>query len=250
MIKIDEKQLESLKKIVPEVTNAVTKKKESIKLPEATDKQAPKKRVKKSSLNLSALDGLAPEKEVKPVKKRKSSVMARMNQFNANSSYSYTVSENHVAILFNSAKLLSVNELFSILQSSKFNLYNYKTTCRGMIVKVLKEIHDQSKAKGEPYPFFDSNAEVILYRRGEKLVDNDAISTMFKYIIDAFKYNGDKLSDKYNPYGILKDDNPLVIQNIESYSKEGVPAFGIQIKKCTKPYRNFEAEEILIYKDD
>lgn len=250
---LNDKSIEELKDISPKAKNVVTKKKASIDLSgieslvnEETQKKP--KRVKKETLNLSALDSVTPQQETVAPKKKKSSVMARMNQYNANSSYSYTVSENHISILFNNAKLLSVNELFSILQSSKFNLYNYKTTCRNMIFKVLREIHEDCKSKGEAYPFFDCNAEVILYRRGDKLVDTDAISTMFKYIVDAFKYNDNKLHDKYNPYGVLKDDNPLVIQHIEVHSKEGLTSFGIQIKRSSKPVANFEAEDILVYK--
>lgn len=249
---LNDKSIEELQNISLKAKNVVTKKKNSINLSgidslinEETQKKT--KKAKKESLNLSSLDNEISKKISEAPKKKKSSVMARMNQYNANSSYSYTVSENHIGILFNNAKLLSVNELFSILQSSKFNIYNYKTTCRNMILKVLREIHEDCKSKGQAYPFFDSNAEVILYRRGDKLVDTDAISTMFKYIIDAFKYNDNKLHDKYNPYGVLKDDNPLVIQHMEVHSKEGLTSFGIQIKRSNKPISSFEAEDILVY---
>lgn len=211
----------------------------------------PEKKSKvKKELDLSALENINNEPEQGKKKgKKPSSVVGQINQHNLNSTYSYTYSEEHISILFHNAKLLTVNQLFTILQNSKFNIFNYKKICHGMVKKVLAEIHQEAKNAGVPYPFFTSNAEIILYRRGIRMVDEDSLSTMFKYIIDALRKNDDIYSADYSPYGILQDDNPKIIQKVTSYAEKGEPSFGIQIKRCKELKPDFVAEDILVHKN-
>lgn len=190
------------------------------------------------------------DEEIKTKKKKQpSSLVGKVNLANRTSKYSYTYSNEHIAIFFHDGQLLTVNELFAILQNSLFNVFGYKKTCLTMMKTVLMDIYHDAKSKNKEIPFFTENAEIILFRQGQKLVDEDALATMFKYILDSMKRIENKDSSHYNPYGVIKDDNPKVIHKITTFSEQGKPCFGIQIKKCKDKKIAFNAQDILVYKE-
>lgn len=176
-----------------------------------------------------------------PTKKKKSKPtdIKKINNTNLESHYEFTYSDTHFSILFHNAQLLSVNQIFAILQSGKYKIFSYKKKWHNIIKKVLYEAYIQARAEGKNIPFFHENAEITLFRQASRLVDEDAMTTMFKYILDGLKREDD------NPHGILADDNPKIIHKIICYSNKGEPKIGIKVKLCEERKQDFSAEDIL-----
>lgn len=159
---------------------------------------------------------------------------------NNDSKITTSISEEHFSIIFEGARLLSINQIFAILQSRKYEIFNYKKSWHTIIKKNLEEQYWLLKSQNKTLPFFDSNVEITIFRQAPRLVDEDSLITMFKYIIDAFKK-----TDK-NCYGILAEDNPKIVHKIESYSEKGEYCVGIKIKKINdKEKENYTIEKIL-----
>lgn len=151
---------------------------------------------------------------------------------NYNSTIDVQYDENYISIVFFNARLLSVNQIFSILQYRKYDLFPYKTMWQDLIKKAL--LHKQN------LPVFTENCEIILFRQSEKLVDTDALSVMFKFIIDALKYNN-KTKNNF----ILSEDNPNVVNNIKIIQKKGKENIvGIRIQR-NKIINNSSIEDFL-----
>lgn len=136
-----------------------------------------------------------------------------------------TISDNHVSIAIDGAKLLSINQIFAILQYRKYEMFAYKKSWHEIIKKALDDAFIEQKLIGKALPFFDTAVEVTVFRQAPKLVDEDALTTMFKYIIDGLKRN-----TKHNPNGILAEDNPKIVHKIECYSEKGTHCVGIRIR--------------------
>lgn len=126
-------------------------------------------------------------------------------------------SEDHFSLLFDGARLLSVNQIFAILQYRKYEIFGYKKAWQ----KVIKD--ELSKLKNLPY--FTNSVELTLFRQSPRLVDEDALSVMFKFIIDALK------TDKKKSFqGIIAEDNPKIVQKIKLEQEKGPNFVGIKIK--------------------
>lgn len=233
-IKLSEKQLEELLNKNP-----------SLKVSQSLGA----KDIKNNKLSLSRLE-IPQEKKDKiiidigndegKIKIRKNSDTNSINIMNVESTYEYSYSDTHFSILFHNAKLLSVNQIFAILQSGKYKIFSYKKKWHSIIQKILYEAYIESRRKNETFPFFSENLELTLFRQAKRLVDEDAMTTMFKYILDALKKDSIK-----NPYGIIADDNPKIIHRIHCYSNKGEPKIGIKIKICKDRKQDFFAEDIL-----
>lgn len=173
------------------------------------------------------VEGIKFDKSIeKPKKKNTLRNVTALNKNIENSTYEITYSEGHFAILFKGAQLLSVNQIFTALEFRPYDIYNYKKAWHKKIMKVLFEL----KLQKHNLPFFDSNVEVMVYRSAQNLVDRDALHTMFKYILDAFKYNLDT-----NPYGLIPDDNPNIVVGFSMASEKGEDYVGIKLKRIEPP---------------
>lgn len=155
--------------------------------------------------------------------------------------------ENYFSILFPNAKLLTVNDIFTLIQSPKKQgvVWAYKKSWHNTIKKLLEEEKIKAEGEGKALPFFDGYVELTLFRQAPTLVDKDALTTMFKYIIDAFKYH-----PKDNPFGILAEDNPNIVCNIRCETKKAGKRnednfVGFRIKKTTPSSVVFNPEDIL-----
>lgn len=145
-------------------------------------------------------------------------------KINNTASYEFTYSKDHVSFLFKGARLLTINQIFAMLQigKKKFEVFNYKKSWHKIITNILNEKNLFHK----DIPFFNDSVEVTLFRQAPRLVDEDALNTMFKYIIDALKRNSTD-----NPYGIIAEDNPKIVHRIVSQSEKGEYYIGIKIKR-------------------
>ncbi|NCQ52309.1 hypothetical protein GW796_10590 [archaeon] len=165
-----------------------------------------------------------------------------INKLNKSAIPSSSVSDIHLSLLFTGAKLLSVNQIFAILQYRKYEIFTYKKIWHDIIKQNLDAQYYDLKALGRNLPYFDDSVEITLFRQASRLVDEDAMSTMFKYIIDGLKRDPIK-----NPHGILAEDNPKIVHRIVCYSEKGEPAVGIKVKKLDEKKRTFSAQDILTH---
>lgn len=149
-----------------------------------------------------------------------------LNKINNSAIVSTTVSDKHIALVFDGAKLLSINQIFAFLQSSKlkFSFFTYKKNWHDLIKVILDNMQLEAISKGSTLPFFDTAVELTIFRQSPKLVDEDALTTMFKFIIDGLKRTED------NPNGVLAEDNPKIVHKITCYSEKGTHCVGINIR--------------------
>ncbi len=178
--------------------------------------------------------------EEKKVKKAQGIKTSEVNKLNKQSTVHFSSSDNHVSILFEGAKLLSVNQIFAILQYRKYEIFTYKKIWHELIKKVLDEQSILLRSENKKLPFFNEAVEITLFRQASRLVDEDAMSTMFKYIIDGLKRD-----ETDNPNGILAEDNPKIVHRIVCYSEKGEPFVGIKVKKIIEKKSAFSPTDIL-----
>lgn len=197
-------------------------------------KKNPKLKISSGDKNLDSKISIDKNKSAKtikikfdnnPVVKKSGGLKtSELIKINNTATYEFTYSENHVSFLFKGARLLTINQIFAMLQMSKkkFEVFNYKKSWHKIITNILNEKNLFHK----DIPFFNDSVEVTLFRQAPRLVDEDALNTMFKYIIDGLKRNNID-----NPYGIIAEDNPKIVHRIVSQSEKGEHYVGIKIKR-------------------
>lgn len=173
----------------------------------------------------SKINLLEPESSKKPA--RNSFKMSEVVKDNQQAIVRTTVSDIHFSLVLDGARLLSINKIFEYLQTrvKQQQLFHYKKSWHKLIHKILNETQLELRSQGKALPFFEDAVEITLFRQAPRLVDEDALTTMFKYVIDALKRN-----EVDNPYGILAEDNPKIVHKIECYSEKGPACIGIRIK--------------------
>ncbi len=164
-----------------------------------------------------------------------------INLNNKQAIYEVTSSKTHFSILWTGARLLSINQIFSILQIKKrqYELFSYKKTWHHIIKNILIEHSVENTL-----PFFTKNVEITVFRQAPRLVDNDAIEIMFKFIIDALKRTKD------NPLGIIAEDNPKIVTKIIPKSEKGNHYVGIKIALCNEDVHKFLPKQILNHSEE
>lgn len=123
--------------------------------------------------------------------------------------------EATLSFWFDGARLLTVNQLISILEKHWRAIIPYRKACKNMVARALAGLPG-------PAPFFDGPTRVIFYRRGKKSVDLDALPTMFKYVTDSLR-----------EHGVISDDNPEIVVDIRTLQEQGMPALGIRLEKLS-----------------
>lgn len=113
-------------------------------------------------------------------------------------------------------RILTYNELYSILQYRKHEAFRYKKICRGVIQRALNTPNTDDK------PFFDGPTRLTLLRIGAKEMDLDALPIVFKYFLDCFKSEG-----------IIADDNPNIIVDIRLIQGKGEPRLGMKLERIS-----------------
>ncbi len=177
----------------------------------------------------------------KPVKKAKGiNVKENIIELNKKSVAKVVYGPDHISILFEGARLLSLNQIFAILQYRKYEVFAYK--------KMWQELMKNALMGKNNLPFFDKNCEIVLLRYSPKLVDRDSLSTMYKYIIDSLRVSK---KDK-NHKGILSEDNPNVVENIKLIQQKSKENYiGIRIQRIPpQSNREITPEEFLNSKEN
>lgn len=117
-----------------------------------------------------------------------------------------------LSLLFEGARVLTVNEIISILQYRKHEMFRYKSAWRTLVKRALMMIPPGQAIH------FDGPVRLEIVRRGAKTLDDDASRMPLKYAIDSLVR-----------CGVLKDDNREVVDDTRIIDVVGVPAVGIRI---------------------
>ena len=172
-----------------------------------------------------------------PSKKKKSSSVNinKVMESTKLSEIKYSISDNHLSLVFVGATLLSVNQIFAFLQREKqqYLFFMYKKIWHNKIYEALLKIKSEHKI----LPFFEKDIEITLLRQAPREIDMDAITTMFKFIIDGLK------KTKETPLGVLAEDNPKVVHSIKFHNEKGDNIVGIKLQLVKND------KEIITYED-
>lgn len=181
------------------------------------------------------------EEIVKPEKKRSSLNVTAIIKQNKESEVEISCGEDYFIIGFSGAKLLSINQIFALLQGGKrkYQLFSYKKAWHEIMKQKLEDLYFELKSKKQELPYFSDAVELTLFLQAPRLVDEDAAVVMFKYIIDALKFDKEE-----NPHGILAEDNKKIIHNIVNYSLKGLPYVGLKIKRSTYKEIEYSKEDL------
>lgn len=138
-----------------------------------------------------------------------------------------------VSIMFDGARLFTVNEIISILQYRKYELFRYKAAWRRLVKRALDQLPLADR------PFFHGPVRLEIVRRGSKTMDDDASRMPFKYAIDSLVFH-----EKKRPWGILLDDNRKVVDDTKVFDVVGPHAIGIRIIALKKAVRKEDVDPL------
>lgn len=122
--------------------------------------------------------------------------------------------KENFSVWYPGVRILSLNEIFAILEKRKYEAFKYKKAWQEAIQKAVMLTPVSRR------PYFNGPTRLTLYRRGARLIDLDSFQTMFKYPIDALRYSG-----------ILAEDNPNIIVETKSIQEKGEKAVGLKLER-------------------
>lgn len=138
-----------------------------------------------------------------------------------------------LSISFEGARLFTVNEIISILQFRKYEMFRYKAAWRRLVKRALDLLPEKDR------PFFEGPVRLEIVRRGSKTMDDDASRMPFKYAIDSLVRH-----PKKRPWGVLLDDNRKVVDDTRVYDVVGPHAVGIRIVALSEAVRKDDVDPI------
>lgn len=121
--------------------------------------------------------------------------------------------EEKICIWFTGARVLTLNQIFAILENRKYEIFKYKKVWQECINTAILTIPAHER------PYFNKATRLTLFRRGTRLVDLDSFQTVFKYCIDGLRYAG-----------ILSEDNPEIIVETIPIQQKGPTSVGIMLE--------------------
>lgn len=152
-----------------------------------------------------------------------------------------STSENHLSLVFDGARLLTLNELLSLMPYQPYLVYNYKTAWKNKIDDALILAKDMY---GKKMPEFSDSCVFVGFRRSTRLVDRDGLPACFKYILDDLR-NQIAISEK-----ILKDDNPNLIVDTPCFQVVGSALVGVRLERVQSWQEPVMTENILLSKTE
>ncbi len=173
------------------------------------------------------------QKIEKEKKKNPASTTDQINKINKEAITQIKYDDSYIGILFEGARLFSMNQLFNIMQYKPYEMFKYK--------KIWHEKIQQLLALQQNLPFFQAPVEITIFRQAPKLVDEDAQGTMFKYIIDALKKE-----HKAGYLGVLSDDDTHIVKRIILEQTKGKYFVGIKIQDISETYQEIEYQPNMI----
>lgn len=132
-----------------------------------------------------------------------------------------------MTMLFDGARLLSVNEIISILPYRPQVVYRYKSAWRILIKRALHLLDSKDLLH------FEGPVRLELVRRSSKTLDDDSTRMPFKYAIDSL------VKAK-----VLKDDDRSVVADTSVVDVVGAHAVAIRIVALRENTRKNEVDPI------
>lgn len=118
-----------------------------------------------------------------------------------------------LVLWFEGARALTINQMISIFHNRQFQYFRYKKRWQAKV----KEALDPMRSPGQPWPGFVHPVRIEILRHAARLVDRDALPTMFKILIDALRAPDN---------GIIRDDNPNEVVDLVPYQQKIMKASG------------------------
>lgn len=174
------------------------------------------KAVKNKKNTKTTEDDIQTEVTLTPVKKQINKfkiIMESLNSCEISTKLRQTDTTLDLFLWFTGARVLTLNELFSTLQSRKYEIFIYKKKWKQLIQEAVLLNKD-------PIPLFNGPTRIYLYRRGKKLIDLDSFQTIFKYAIDGLRQSG-----------IIPEDNPNIVVEIIPIQEKGETSVGIRVER-------------------
>lgn len=191
-----------------------------------SEKAGPASGVKKRANKTAAKTGsdilaeINQAKDTRPVKKRRgvetSPIMKALKNAPARSRWG----KDWLALDFPGGRLLSYNELYSILQYRKYEAFRYKKVCREAVANALGNPEPGYDHAACPRPYFNSPTRLTLVRVGAKEMDREALTVIFKYMTDALRAQG-----------VIEDDNPNIIVDIQTRQAKGPERLAMRLDR-------------------
>ena len=138
------------------------------------------------------------------------------------SKFEGSASGNHLAMTFDGARILTLNEIIAVLPYQPYLIYNYKKAWRDKIDQCLLILRSEY---GRALPEFTESCIFVGFRRSTRLVDRDGLSPCFKFILDDLR-KPIALKEE-----ILKDDNPNLILETPCFQEVGPHLVGIRLER-------------------
>lgn len=143
-----------------------------------------------------------------------------------------SLSDNHIAMSFDGARVLTLNEIIAILPYNMHVIFNYKKVWKEKIGDGFKLL----ETKGE-LPVFNTSCVFSGFRISKKLVDSDNLPFCFKYLLD------DIVSLKND---ILKNDSNDFIVSTPCFQDKGENKVAFRLEKVPEwKSSNIKIERLL-----
>lgn len=179
-----------------------------------------KARGRKTSAEDSISRQVQQAQKAKPAKKRRGVETTPIFNALKNSPARCRWGHDWLAMDFPGGRLLSYNELYSILQYRKYEAFRFKKICREVIEKALKNPEAGYGPETTPRPYFDGPTRLTLVRVGAKGMDREALTVIFKYMTDALRAQG-----------VIEDDNPNIIVEIQTCQTTGPERLAMRLDR-------------------
>lgn len=151
-----------------------------------------------------------------------------------------SVSDNHLGLVFDGARMLTLNEILSLLPYQPYLVFGYK---KAWAAKVDEALALAKSLYGKRMPEFSDSCLFIGYRRSSRLVDRDGLASCFKYILDDIRHQM-AVNEK-----ILKDDNPNLIFDTPCFQSTGPALIGVRLERVNGWSEADMNEKILLSQD-
>lgn len=170
------------------------------------------------SILKESINSFLKSEEVKTNKtKTKSNIFRDTLNSITTSTIEFEYNEDELLIIFKDARILSLNKMMELLQKNTnrpYEMMAYKKAWHTKMSIVLKSIINDSIINDKKLPNFNTETwslRLYLYREAQRLLDEDAMSASFKYIIDSLS---DSIVIDDKNYKFIEDDNQNVISEI------------------------------------
>lgn len=127
-----------------------------------------------------------------------------------------------LVLWFEGARALTINQMISIFHNRPFQYFRYKKRWQAKVKDALVPW----RVPDRPWRGFVHPVRIEIMRHASRLVDRDALPTMFKILIDALRAPTN---------GIIRDDNPNEVVDLVPYQQKvakasgGQPGIGVRL---------------------